>query len=126
MLLMLAKQELIGHSSDVIANDDVAGFRLDQIFVRRGHGPRGLEIVRKKFFEAAHGAVAVFADGGVIVDMPKEEVFHFGVSLRERIAKTGEPARGAADVVDRGGPGREHAKLGVFDQISGQLIERVF
>jgi hypothetical protein len=38
MLVVLAKQKLVGHSGDVVAYDDVAGFCLGRFFVGERHG----------------------------------------------------------------------------------------
>lgn len=115
MLLVLAKQELIGHAGDVIANDDVTGFCVGRFFVRDGHGARSIEVKGKKLMEAAHGAVAVFGDGGMIVDVLEQEAFHFSVALRDCFVETGKPARGAANVVHGSCSGRKYALLRGID-----------
>jgi len=115
MLLVLAKQELIRHSSDVIADDDVTRFRAGRFFVRDGHGARSIEVIGKELMEGAHGAVAVFGDRRVIVDMLEQEAFHLGVALRDCLTETGKPARGAANVVHGGCSGRKYALLRGID-----------
>jgi hypothetical protein len=40
VFLVLAKQKLIGHTGDVVAYDDVTGFRLCRFFVGERHGSR--------------------------------------------------------------------------------------
>ncbi len=37
MFAMLAKEELVGHASNVIANDDVPRFHLRKLFIRSRH-----------------------------------------------------------------------------------------
>src|SRR5580658_7378343 len=99
MLLMFAKKELVGHSGDVIANDDVARLGAGAFFVRGGHGARRIQVVHKELLETANGAVAVLSNGGVIIDVLEEKTFQFLVTLGKKIAETGKPARGTADVV---------------------------
>ena len=101
MFLVLAKQKLVGHSGDVVAYDDVAGFCAGRFFVRGRHRARRIEIVQKKLFEAADGAVAVFGDGGMVVNMLEEKALQLRVALGKRIAETGKPAWGSANVVHR-------------------------
>src|SRR6267378_4877028 len=69
MLVMLAKQKLIGHSGDVVAHNDVPGFRSRKLFVESGHRAPCAQVVTEKSFEINHRAISVFADGGVIVNM---------------------------------------------------------
>jgi len=123
MFLVLAKQKLVGHSGDVIAYDDVAGFRAGRLFMRSGHGTRRIEVIEKELLEAADGTVAVFGDGGVIVDVLEEEAFQFRVALGKRIAETSKPAWGAANVVHGCGSGSEHALLRGRDEICDQVIQ---
>lgn len=123
MLLVFAEEELIGHARDVIANDDIARFREDRFFVRRGHGAGRIEVVQEKFLEAAEGTVAVFGDGRMIVDVLEEETLHLRVSLRERVTETGESLRGTANVLHGSGSGSEHALLRGLNEISGEAIQ---
>ena len=37
VVVVLAEEELVGHAGDVVADDDVAGFGLRQLFVGDGH-----------------------------------------------------------------------------------------
>ena len=73
MLLVLAKQKLIGHSGDVIAHYGMPWFHAGGFLVRGRHGARRIEIVNEEFFETADGAIAVFGDGGVVVNVPEQE-----------------------------------------------------
>ena len=75
MLLVLAKQELVGHPCNVIANDDVPGFCAGRFFMRGRHGAGRIEVVDKKLFERTDGAIPVFRDRGVIVDVLEEKTF---------------------------------------------------
>src|SRR5580658_6443955 len=123
MLVMLAKQELVGHSGDVIAHHDVASFCAGGLFVGCGHGTGRIEVVEKKLFEAADRAVAVFSDGGVIIDVLEEKALHFRVALGKGLAETGQPAWGASNVVHGSGSGSEYALLCGIDEIGDQVIE---
>ena len=37
MFVMLAKEKLVGHAGNVIANDDVPGLHLRKLFIGSGH-----------------------------------------------------------------------------------------
>src|SRR5882762_6969142 len=69
ILVMPAKKELVGHAGDVIANDDVARFRLRKLLMGSRHRTVVAEVVDEKFLQTLHGAVAVLGDGGMLVDM---------------------------------------------------------
>ena len=123
MFVMAAEKELIGHAGNVIAYDDVTQLRVGELFVRGRHGARRVEVVHKEFLEAAHGAVAVFGDGGMIVDVLEEEVLEAAIMLRCVIAKASEAMRGATDIVNRDDAGILHANASIKDEIAGQEID---
>ena len=123
MLLMLAKEELVGHSGDVVANDDVPGFCASGFLVRRRHRVRRIDVVHKKLFETADRAVAVIGDSGMVVDMLEEKAFQLGVAFGKRIAEASKPAGGAANVVHGGGSRGEYTQPGGLDEIGGEMIE---
>jgi len=123
MLLVFAKQELVGHPRDVIANDDVPGFCASRLFMRRGHGAWRIQVVQKKLFEAADRAVTVFGNRGMIVDVLEEKTLQLYVTLGEGIAETGKSTRRVANITYRCGSRDGYALLRVFDEIGGQLIE---
>ena len=75
MLLVLAKQELVGHPCNVITNDDVPGFRACRFFISGRHGAGRIEVVDKKLFERTDRAIPVFRDRRVIVDVLEEKTF---------------------------------------------------
>ena len=75
MLLVLAKQELVGHPCNVIANDHVPGFCACGFFMRGRHGAGRIKVVDKKLFERTDRAIPVFRDRGVIVDVLEEKTF---------------------------------------------------
>ena len=99
MFLVLAKQKLVGHAGDVVAYDDVASFCAGRIFVGWRHRTRRIVIVQKKLFETAYRTVAVFGDGGVVVNVLEEESLQLRVALGKIIAESSEPAWGSANVV---------------------------
>ena len=100
MLGVLADQELIGHTSDVVAHHDVARRRLREFFVRRRHRFGHGNVITEKLFKAADGAVAVFSDRRMIVDVSEEEAFEFGIALSRGIAESGKAFWCAAYVLD--------------------------
>jgi len=126
VLLVFAKQELVGHSGNVVADDDMPRFRAGQFFVRSGHGAWRIEVINKQFLKTTDGTIAVFCNGWVIVDALKEEALHLRVALREHIAKAGKPAWGAANVVNSSGSGRKHAMASGFDEIRGKTIKHAY
>jgi len=125
MLLMAAKEELIGHAGDVIADDDVARLRLRQLLVGRRHRAGRAEVIHEEFLEAAHGAVAIFGDGRVIVNVCEQEALERGVTSSCQVAEAGEALWGLANIVQGRSVGSKHPLLGGFDQVRGQGIEDV-
>src|SRR5690349_21205629 len=102
MLMMLAKEKLIRHSRDVVASDDVARVCLHRFLVRSRHRARRGQIIRKKLFQTFHGAVAVFGNGRVIVDMSKQESLQRGILCGSLLAEAGKPLRELANFFRRG------------------------
>ncbi len=125
MLVMAAKKELIGHAGNVIADDDVARFRLCVFLIGSWHRAERTEVIIKKFFQAAYGMVAVLGNGGMIVDVSEEEALERGVASGCGIAEAGQALWGLANVVRGRSAGSMHALLGGFDQVGGQRIEDV-
>jgi len=125
MFVMAAKEELIGHTGDVIADDDVARFRLCVFLVGTWHRAGRTEVIVKKFFQAAYGMVAVLGDGGMIVDVSKEEALERAIARGCSVAEAGQALWGPANVVHGRSAGGVHALLGGFDQVGGQRIEDV-
>lgn len=123
---MFAEQVVVGHAGDVVADDDVARFAASGFLVRRRHGVRSVEVEEEKFLEAADGAVTVFGDGGMIVDVLEEKTLETGVLRGAGIAESGKAARGAANVVRRADAGLGDAVLRGFDEVGGELIEDNF
>ena len=125
MFVMAAKEELIRHACNVIADDDVARLGLRKVFVGRWHRAGRAEVVHEEFLEAAHGAVAIFGDGRVIVNVCEQEALESGVTSRCRMAEAGEALGGVANIVQGRSVGGKHPLLGGFDQVRGQGIEDV-
>jgi len=123
MLLVLAKQELVGHPGDVIAHDKVPGFCARRFFMRGRHGAGRIEVVDQKLFEATDRAIPVFGDGGVVVDVLEEKTLQLCVALGKSVAETRKPAWGAANVVRGCGSRGKYALPRGFDEIGGELIE---
>jgi len=69
MLLVLPQKKLVGHPSDVIANDDRAAFHSRELLVSHRHGARFPQIVCKEFFETLHRAIAIFGNGWKTVNV---------------------------------------------------------
>lgn len=123
MFLVLAKQELVSHSGDVIAHDEVPGFCASGFFMRGRHRAGRIEVVDKKPFEATDRAISVFGDGGVVVDVLEEKTLQLCVALGKRIAETRKPAWGEANVLRGCGSGGKYALVRSLDEIRGELIE---
>jgi hypothetical protein len=98
MFLMLPQEKLIGHTGDVIANDQVPGLRDGQLLVSRRHGAWLTQVVGEKLLEAAHGAVAIFGDRRKIVNMGKKKTLQLGIVRGASFAKACETARRMTDV----------------------------
>src|SRR5258708_38853681 len=69
VLVMLAKKELVGHAGDIVANDDMARFHLREFFVGSRHRAIPAQVVKKKLFQASHGAIAVLGDRGMMLNV---------------------------------------------------------
>jgi hypothetical protein len=88
---------------------------------RAGHA----EVIHEEFLEAAHGAVAIFGDGRVIVNVCEQEALERGVASSCQVAEAGEALWGLANIVQGRSVGSKHPLLGGFDQVRGQGIEDV-
>jgi hypothetical protein len=55
MILVLAKQELIGHPGNVVANHKVSRNLLRRVFLRFGHRSAPLQIIGKQLGQAGNG-----------------------------------------------------------------------
>ena len=100
MFVMLAKQKLIGHSGDVVANNDVPRFRLRKLFIESRHRARQAQVVTEQLFEALHGAVAVLADGGVIVDVSEEKTLELRIARGIFCAESGQAFWNFAEILN--------------------------
>jgi len=125
MLVMAAQKELIGHTGDIIADNDVARLGLRNVFVERRHRAGRAEVIHEEFLEAAHGAVAIFGNGGMIVDMSEQEALERAVASRCGIAESSQALWGPANVVHGRSAEGMHALLSGFDQVGSQRIEDV-
>lgn len=90
MLVMLAKEKLVGHAGDVIADNHMPRFNLRELFVGSGHRAGRSKVVVEKLLEGAHRAVAVLGDGGVIVDVGEEKALKLGVVSSGRFTEARE------------------------------------
>src|SRR6266850_1903868 len=123
MLVMLAKQKLIGHSGDVVANNDVPRFHLRKLFVGSRHRAGSCQVISEELFEALHGAVAVFADGGVIIGVSKEKALELRIARRCRLTETGQAFGSTPNIVRAGGAGCKNPLLGGFEQVRSQRVQ---
>src|SRR5437870_11706870 len=123
MLAMLAQQELIGHSGNIIANDDMARLAPREFFVRGRHGARFRQVVSEKLFQTLHGAVAVLGDCRMIVDVSKQESLQRRVICRSFFAEARQPFRSAAHVFDRGDARLLKAEPSVENKVARQKIQ---
>src|SRR6516225_8673034 len=101
-LLVLPQQELIRHSCDIVAHDNMARFRSRKLLVRSRHGTRLRQVIRKELFQTFHRAVAVFRDRRMIVNMRKQESLQGGVICSSSFAESSKPFGSATNFVNRG------------------------
>src|SRR5712664_555776 len=126
MFVTPAKQELVGHAGNVIANDDMARFRLRKFFVRSWHRTVSAQIVDKKLFKALHGAVAVLGDARMVVNVGEKEALKRTISHCRSIAEAGEAFWGPANAIHGGGTGGENALFSSFNKVGSQRIQNAF
>src|SRR6266436_1054086 len=126
MFVMLAKKKLIGHAGNIIANDDVPRFLLRKVFIGGGHRPVAAQVVNEKLFQALHGAVAVFGDGGMIVNVREEETLELAIASSRSAAETGKRLWRPANIIHGGDARCEDALLRRFDEIGSQRIQDAF
>ncbi len=103
----------------------MARFRLRKLFIRSGHGTPLGQIVTEKLFQAFHGAVAVFRDRRMIINMSKQESLQRRVLCRNVFAEPCKPLRSPAKFLRRRNAGCLRASLRILDQISDQQIQDV-
>src|SRR5215469_16645662 len=99
MFAMLAQEELIGHSCNVIAYDDVSRLGLRTFFVENRHRAWFGKIEVKQLLQTLHRAVAIFRDHRMIVNVSKEESLQCRIVSRSLFAESSEPLRGATNIV---------------------------
>src|SRR5713101_7284677 len=87
---MLAKKELVGHSGDVITNDDVARFHLREFFVSNGHRAFAAQVINEKLFQALHGAIAVLGDRRMVVDVSEKKALQIAILRSRGVAEASE------------------------------------
>src|SRR5690348_8396794 len=123
MLLVFAKQKLVGHSRDVIANGDGPPIRSGRFLVGSRHRLRRIEVINKKFFQAANGAIPVLGDSRVVVNVREKKALQFSVAFGKRVTETRKSARCAAYVLHACGSRSDYAITRGFDEIGGKTIE---
>ena len=97
MFLVLAEKELVGHTGNVIANDDVPRFHLGKLLIGSGHRAFAAKIVNEEFFQTFHGAVAVLGNGGMVVNVSEQEAFQLTIPRHRGIAEAGKAFGRAAN-----------------------------
>ena len=115
--VMLAKQKLIRHSCDVVANNNVPHFPLRKLFIECRHRARSCEVVGEKLFQTFYGAVAVLRDGRMIINVLEEKAFELRIARFCRLAETAKTLGGTANIVRRGRTGGKHPLPGGFKQV---------
>ena len=99
MIMMLAQEELVSHSCDVITNDDVPCFRLDELFIESGHGTGLFQVVSEQLFKVFHRTVAILGDCRVIVNMGEEKALEFCIVCGRVRTEASKPFRSISDVL---------------------------
>ena len=79
--MALAKEEMIGHAGDVVADHAVARLSRREFGVVRRHALRVFEEKRKKRVERRDGTVAVFDDGRLRIEAREKEALQVAVQL---------------------------------------------
>ena len=115
MLVILPKQKLVSHAGNVIAHHDMTRVAASHVFKGIRHGARLLQIESKKLFEAMDGALAVFGDHRMIVNVREQELFELRVLLTPGIAKAAQAVWRAAHVFDGTNTSLLDETLGVGD-----------
>jgi len=123
MFVMLAKQKLVGHAGNVIAHDDMARVAACHLLKRFGHGARLLEIESKKLFEAMDGAVAVFGNHRMIINVREQELFQLSIVLAPGVAKAAQALWRVTNVFGGANAGLFDKALGVGNQIADEQID---
>ncbi len=125
MLAVLPKQELIGHSGDVIANYKMTGDMLRRMFLRFGQRAAPVQIKGKQLGQAGHGASGIFGDERMVVDMREEESFQLGVLCAGGFAESRHAGGSAADVVRGLRAGLQEQSFGAGDEVADEMIDYV-
>src|ERR1700682_365411 len=101
-------------------------FGARELFMRRRHRTGRSKVVAEHFFEAAHGAIAIFRDDSPIKNMREEEALQLSISSRDFLAEAGQAFWRAANIVDALDAGILNALDGRLDQIRGENIQNAF
>jgi hypothetical protein len=126
VFVMLAKEKLVSHSSNVVADDDVALLHLGQLFIRSRHGAGITKIVKEKLFEALDRTVPVLGDFRPLVDVSEKEALELGILRAAQFAEFGEASGRVANIVNGANASSGERGVCIFDEIGGELIEDVF
>lgn len=125
MFLMLAKQKLIGHASNIIAHDYVTWIRTGHLFEGIRHGSWLLQVEGKKLLETKYGMPTVFGNQRVAVNVGEEKTFQLGILHTGRLTKPGKSLGCVAYVFDRTDPRTFGEMSGVGYQITDKHVENV-
>src|SRR6516225_6967705 len=101
VLVILPKQELVGHASNIIAHDDMTRIAVSHLFEGIGHGAQLLQIESKKLFKAMDRALAVFGNHRMIVNVREQKLLQLDVLCSPGVAKAAQALWSEADVFDR-------------------------
>ena len=74
MIAVLLEQELVRHAGNVIANDDVTRNGEGKLLMIGRHGIEFAKIEVEKMLQAFDGAIAVFGNDGIAVEIIGEEL----------------------------------------------------
>src|SRR5262252_767447 len=125
MLVILPKQELVGHAGNIIAHDDMTRIAASHLLKGIGHRAQLLQIESKKLFEAMDGALAVFGNHRMIVNVREQELLQLVVLRAPDVAKAAQASWSEANVIDRTNAGLFDKPLGIGNQIADEQIDNL-
>ena len=125
MVAVLLEEKVIGHTGNVVADDDMARNDKGLLFVVRRHGIAFAEKKMEKSLETFDGVVAVFGDDRMGVEMGNEESLESSILRGDLLAEPSETVGVVANFFDRRDFGFSGAGCSGFDQIGSKSVQDV-
>src|ERR1700680_2525199 len=97
-LRVLAKQEMIGHPGDVVADDSILGAALRKLGVGFGHCPGMLHVKIEQLGEGLHRAFAIADNCGIVIQTREQKFLERRVFRGHGCAESREAARLSPDI----------------------------